>query len=159
MGSDVELQIPLHFETFTAVLAGELVIVRVTSDVMGLEVVLRFRAIVAFVTAVQQAGVDLLVNQSVSLQVALVLERFVAGGAFEGSMEAVLAGDVTKDLALLLEHRLADVAGVGTVVEFLVQVVPLARVFLDIFVFAIVLGRFVVSGVERCSSIQRCFRR
>ena len=111
-------------------LASELVIVRVPPDVMGLEIVLRFGTVVAFVTAVQQAQVDILVNEPVGPQIALILEGFVACRALEGSMEAVLAGDVAQDFALLLEHCLADVAGISAVVEFLVQVLLLRGIFI-----------------------------
>lgn len=94
VSADVELQVPFHLEAFPAVLAGELVVVGVSSDVMGLQIVLRLRTIVALVAAMKQTQIQLLVSQPVSFQVALVLERLVASCAFERSMEAVLAGDV-----------------------------------------------------------------
>lgn len=119
---NVELQVPLHLETFAAVLAGELVVVRVPSDVMGLEVALRLGAVAALVAAVQQTRVDVLVDRTMSLQVAFVQEGLVARGTFERPMEAVLAGDVTENLSLLFERRLTDIAGVTTVVQLLVQI-------------------------------------
>ena len=119
---DVELQVPLHLETLAAVLACESVVVRVPSDVMGLEVALRLRPVAALVAAVQQTRVDVLVDRTMSLQVALVQKRLVARGAFERPMKAVLAGDVTENLPLLFERRLTNVAGITAVVQLLVQI-------------------------------------
>lgn len=133
---DVELQVPLHLETLAAVLAGELVVVRVPSDVMGLEVALRLRAIAALVATVEQTRVDVLVDRTMSLQVAFVQEGLVARGTFERPMKAVFAGDVTENLSLLFERRLTDVAGITTVVQLLVKIFLFVVRFLPGFVRA-----------------------
>lgn len=78
VGPDVELQIPLHLETFPTMFTGEFVIIGMLSDVMRLEIVLCFRAIIALVAAMQQTGIDILMDQPMGLQVAFIFERFVA---------------------------------------------------------------------------------
>lgn len=128
MGPDVKLQIPLHLETFPTMFTGEFVIICMPPDVMRLEIVLRFRAVIALVAAMQQTGVEILMDQPVGLQVAFVLERFLASRTLERSMEAVFAGDVAEDLALLLESGLANVAGIAAIVELLVQIVLLRTI-------------------------------
>lgn len=52
VGSNVKLQVPFHLETLSTVLAGEFVIVRVSSDVVRLQVVLRLRPVIALIAAV-----------------------------------------------------------------------------------------------------------
>ena len=52
VSSYMKFQVPFHLETLSTVFAGEFVIVRVPSDVVRLQVVLRLRPIIAFITAV-----------------------------------------------------------------------------------------------------------
>lgn len=122
VSSDVEFQVPFHLEAFSTVFAREFIIVCVSPDVMGLEIVLCLCAIIAFIAAVQQTYIDVLMDQSMGFQVAFVFERFVTSRTLEGSMETVLTGDMAKNFALLLESHLTNVARVSAIAKFLVQV-------------------------------------
>lgn len=74
VGTDVELEVPLDLKSLAAMLARELVVVRVLPDVVGLKVVLCLCSVIALVAAVKLRSVHLLVDHFVRLQVALVLE-------------------------------------------------------------------------------------
>lgn len=155
---DVKLQIPLHLETFPTMLTGEFVIIGMLSDVMRLEIVLRFRPVIALVAAMQQTGIDILMDQPMGLQVAFVLERFVASRTLERSMEAVFAGNMAEDLALLFESSLANVAGIGAIVELFVKIV-LLRTILVTFLFYLYFPLFEIcvtgGNIFRFSAIRR----
>lgn len=141
---DMKLQIPLHLETFSTMFTGEFVIIGVPSDVMRLEIVLCFRAVIALVATMQQTGIDILMDQPMGLQVAIILERFVASWTLERSMEAVFAGNMAEDLALLFESGLANVAGIRAIVELFVQMILLRRILVIFQFFRTIVSSFLV---------------
>lgn len=59
-------------------------------------------------------------------------------------MEAVFAGNMAENLALLFESSLANVAGIGAIVELFVQIVLLRRILLTFQFFGTIVSSSLV---------------
>lgn len=102
-------QVPLELELLVTDRAREFVIVRVASNSVGSQVVLGFRAVSAVLAWEIRVLVDPM-NESVYLQVALVLEAFAAVEevAAKRSLATVLSLNVPQKFATMVEAFFAE---------------------------------------------------
>lgn len=129
--AEMELEIPFYLEALAAMLASESILVGMSPNVMRFQIAFGSTAIVAFIATVQRAGIHLLMNEPVHLQVALVFETFAANCALERTMKTVFARDMAQNFTLLLIYYLTNITYIMSSNEFLVECIFFCTRFVD----------------------------